>query len=493
MLSYTPGWVLVKLRPGVMVQGLEVSRVIPRIGVLYVRVPEGQERQAAASLGREPEVEFAEPDYRVVALNTPDDPYYSLQWNLQVIGAEDAWDLATGGDSVTIAILDTGVDLTHPDLVSQLVPGVNILDPSAAPQDDHGHGSHVAGIAAASSNNSTGVAGVSWGARLMPVKVLDDQGSGTVGGVAQGIIWAVDHGARVVNISGGTEEPSQTLQEAVDYAYQAGVLVVAAAGNTGGLGGSNPVIYPAALPHVLAVAATDANDHRADFSQRGAYVDVAAPGVAVLSTALRGSGSTLFDLDYDYKTGTSMAAPHVAGLAALIWSANPSLNNDQLEQLVERTAVDLGDTGRDDLYGFGRIDAYQALRAATGRFLAVTPQQLTFLSDMANREAVTKTVSLSNQGGVAFSWTAAISPTVTWLTLSPTAGNALAPGASQSILVTAWPQGVDAAGSFTATLVFTGEGDVQGSPMALPVDLLVVNQLERRFFPWMVTTAGGTH
>lgn len=490
---YAAGRILVKLRPGTTVRGFSSGRVIPEIGVVSLPVVEGQELEAARRLSGQPEVEFAEPNYLVTAFKTPNDSFFSFyQWNLRTIRAEAAWDIEAGKESVTIAILDTGVDLAHPDLASKVLPGLNLLDESSPPQDDNGHGSHVAGIAAAASNNGLGIAGVSWGAKVLPVKVLDSLGLGTVEDLARAIIWAADQGARAINISGGTLGPSQTLQAAVDYAHEVkGALVVAAVGNEGGFGGFNPPQYPAAFPKVLAVAATDSNDRRADFSERGPYVDVAAPGVTVLGPVLRGQGEPAFGGDYQQLSGTSMAAPHVAGLAALIWSANPALTNEQVARLVENAAQDLGPPGKDQLFGSGRIDAYAAVRAATTGILTASTGSLTALSDMANRQGVTLTVSLANLGGVAFDWTAAISPTVSWLALSPTSGRLEALGPSQTLTIATRPLGIAEAGTYSTTVFLSGQGNVQKSPAAVPVTLRVLERLEKLFFPWVATSSQG--
>lgn len=294
----------------------------------------------------------------------PNDPRYaSYQWNLPQIRAPYAWAISTGSADVIIAVVDTGVDLDHPDLAAKVVTGYDFVNADNDPNDDEGHGTHVAGIAAARTNNSQGVAGVSWGAKIMPVKVLDSEGSGSYSRVADGITWAADRGARIINLSLGGKSSSSTLQNAVDYAYNRGALVVASAGNHYQEG--NPVIYPAAYPHVLAVAATGDQDEHARYSETGYYVDVAAPGGNpssswdtnpdhwIMSTYLYGG--------YAQVSGTSQAAPHVSGLAALVWSVTPSLSNDQVERIIEETAVDLGDAGRDDVFGHGRIDAYRAL------------------------------------------------------------------------------------------------------------------------------------
>ncbi|HDN80020.1 MAG TPA: peptidase S8, partial [Chloroflexi bacterium] len=299
---------------------------------------------------------------------TPNDSYYeTYQWNLRRINAPSAWGITTGNDTI-IAILDTGVDTGHPDLAAKIVNGYDFVNGDSDPSDDNGHGTHVAGIAAAVSNNGIGIAGVSWGARIMPVKVMDADGEGSHYDIANGIIWAANNGARIINLSLGSQASSQTLQNAVNEAYTKGCLLVAAAGNYYQEG--NPVIYPAAYPNVLAVAATGYNDEHASYSEAGDYVDVAAPGGNpesdadtdpnhwIMSTFWRGKGYG----DYLWMAGTSQAAPHVAGLAALVWTVNPSLSNDGVASVITSSAVDIGDLGKDDFFGYGRIDAYAAVK-----------------------------------------------------------------------------------------------------------------------------------
>ncbi len=374
--EFVPGRILVRFRPGVKTdeilarQGLTAVGEIEPLGVRVLAVPSGEEQSTAGRLRTDPGVVYAEPDYIYHALTVPDDTYYSAyQWNMPYINAENGWDVTTGSSSVTIAVVDTGVDIGHPDLSSKIVSGYDFVNDDSDPVDDEGHGTHVAGIAAAVSNNGEGVAGVSWGAKIMPVKVLDSTGSGTLSNVASGIIWAADHGAEVINLSLGGSSGSSTLEDAVDYAYNKGALLVAAAGNEYESG--NFTIYPAAYDHVLAVGAIGDSDEHAYYSNTGTYVDVAAPGGNptssydtnpnhwILSTYWRGSGYS-----YAQIVGTSQAAPHVAGLAALILSVNGSLTNDEVEQTIEDTAVDLGASGRDDTFGYGKIDVAAALAAA---------------------------------------------------------------------------------------------------------------------------------
>lgn len=283
----------------------------------------------------------------------PNDALYSeYQWNLPTIQTERGWSMERGSNEVLVAVLDTGVQADHPDLKGQLAAGTNIVDKEAAPDDDVGHGTHVSGIIAAAVNNGEGVAGLSWYNKVMPVKVLDNSGAGTTYSVAEGIIWATDHGAKVINMSLGNYASAEFLHDAIRYAYDHDVVLIAASGNDN----TNRPGYPAAYPEVFAVAATDYDGSKASFSNYGDYIDVAAPGASIASTY---PGS-----QYAALSGTSMASPHVAALAALIRSKNPELTNEQVMQLMRDTSTDLGTPGKDDYFGYGQIDVVKALEAA---------------------------------------------------------------------------------------------------------------------------------
>jgi subtilisin family serine protease len=346
----------------------------------------------AEVMRRDPSIEYAEPDYLASGAIIPSDPRWNNQWAPAKIGAPAAWEITTGSTEVIIAVLDTGIDLDHPDLAAKIwtnpgeVPANGLDDDQNGkvddvhgwhfyhycynsdcppfednnPQDDNGHGTHVAGIAAAETDNGVGIAGISWGAQLMPVKVLDEYGEGWYSDVIAGIVYATDNGADIINLSLGGEASSQAMQEAVDYSHARGVLLIAATGNNSG-----PVLYPAACNHVLGVGATDVEDRRWRFSNYGPEIDVVAPGDEIYSTWPWRDG-------YFYQSGTSVATPHVAGLAALIWSVRPDLANDQVAQVITQTACDLGEPGWDEFYGWGRIDAYQALLSVT-RFKLYLP------------------------------------------------------------------------------------------------------------------------
>jgi type VII secretion-associated serine protease mycosin len=387
--EFVPGRLVVKFRTDLTLaqrraqlaaEGLALGDHLPLLDVELVEVPVGQELVLAKQLEREPAVLYAEPDYLVHAIATaPNDTYYaSYQWNMTHIGLETAWDTTTGSSGITIAIADTGVDSTHPDLSSKVVAGYDFVNNDSDPSDDEGHGTHVAGIAAAATNNNRGVAGVSWGSKIMPIKVLDSSGSGTHTQIANGILWAADNGADIINLSLGGASSSSTLENAVNYAYSAGCLLVAAAGNEYEDG--NPTSYPAALDHVMAVGAVGNEDEHASYSNTGTYLDVAAPGGNptgssdsdpnhwIASTYWQGSGYS-----YVMIVGTSQACPHVAGLAALVWSVNPALTNDGVQSIIETTAVDLGSPGWDETFGWGRIDAAAAVAAAPGGTPTPTP------------------------------------------------------------------------------------------------------------------------
>lgn len=305
------------------------------------------------------QTEYTEPHYLYLTNETeesivPNDALYSeYQWNLPSIETEKGWNISKGDEQVIVAVLDTGVQNDHPDLQDKLVEGINIVDESLAPNDDVGHGTHVAGIIGANVNNEEGVAGLSWYNKIMPVKVLDSSGAGSTYSVAQGIIWAVDHGARVINMSLGNYAQADFLHDAIKYAYERDVVLIAASGNDN----TERPGYPAAYPEVFAVAATNSNKEKASFSNYGDYIDVAAPGDSIASTY---PGS-----QYAALSGTSMASPHVAALAGLIRSVNPELTNVEVMELMRKSSLDLGEEGKDIYFGYGEIDVNKALQAAS--------------------------------------------------------------------------------------------------------------------------------
>ncbi len=348
--------------------------------------PQYDPNLVASAYKGKPSVIYAEPNYYAYADEgpaaplalTPNDPYFSFQWNMPLIQAPQAWDVSTG-QGVLVAMLDTGVAYESfetyqqaPDLSNTLfAPGYDFINGDAHANDDEGHGTHVAGTIAQSTNNGQGVTGVAFGATLMPVKVLDSKGQGSYDTIAQGIIYAADRGAKVINMSLSGRGGSSALAEAVDYAVRKGALVVAAAGNSSG-----SVEYPAAYESVLAVGSVGFDRKRVDYSNYGPQVDLVAPG-GDTDVDLNGDGypdgilqqtfrSSPTSFGFYYYEGTSMATPHVSGVAALLFARNPAATAAQARQAMQSTTLDLGPTGRDDEYGYGLVQAAAALAAIGG-------------------------------------------------------------------------------------------------------------------------------
>ena len=352
--AYAPDRLLVKFRPGTspdrvaalvaQVRG-QVLSVIPKIEVYVLRVPSGSVQAAVSSLQQEPAVEFAEPDGYVYAQVIPNDPEWPNLWGLQKVQAPSAWDITTGSNTVRIAVLDTGISSSHPDVGPRVVAAQNFTD-SPTPEDIRGHGTHVAGTIGAVTNNSLGVAGMDWNARLMNGKVLGDDGSGRWSWVAAGIVWAADNGAKVINMSLSGPSPSSTLEAAVNYAWSQGVVLACAAGNSN----TSEPHYPAYYQNCIAVGATTQTDGKASFSNYGSWVDVGAPGVQILSTVPGGS--------YAYYQGTSMATPHVAGLAGLLWTVKST--NAEVRACIENNT----DPVVGNPFGGGRINALRAVQCS---------------------------------------------------------------------------------------------------------------------------------
>lgn len=360
----------------------------------YIFLTEQMEtKQLMAYFQARSDVVYAEPHFIYLtneeqqpSAATPNDVLYSrYQWNLPIIHTELGWKVSKGATSVPIAIVDTGVDLEHPDLHDHLLEGYNAVNPNQSPMDDVGHGTHVTGVVAALVNNHIGVAGMTWANPVIPVKVLDQSGAGSTYAVAQGIIWATDQGARVINLSLGNYADAQFLHDAIRYAFDRDVVLIAASGNDD----TATPGFPAAYPEVLAVSATDHLNRRASFSNYGEYIDVAAPGLNIASTF---PGS-----QYAAMSGTSMASPHVTALAALIRSVNPMLKNIEVMEIIRQTATDLGPEGRDIHFGYGLINVDKALQsAATGKnTVTLWPQWLSRQYDQIREKYQASSVSLT--------------------------------------------------------------------------------------------------
>jgi hypothetical protein len=323
----------------------------------------GKIAAVAASLHSDPRVRTVVPDATIKELNwpadgAPTDLLYPNQPDLAQIHVPDAWKTTTGDPSVVVAFIDTGVDLGHPDIA-----GVNVVAPrnetfnSTDVNDTEGHGTHTSGTVFARANNEIGIAGIAPDASLMPIKILDGNGSGFFSDLLDGVDWARTHGAKIVSMSVGSwlsSDQVAAFQPTFTAARAAGLLLVAAAGNSSSITKS----YPANLGGVVSVAAVDGDNLRASFSTYNSGVDITAPGVDLLSTGIGDPSG------YERMSGTSMSTPHVAGVAALVWSARPGLTVDQLEAVLRGSATDLGAAGRDDLYGDGLVNAQAALTSA---------------------------------------------------------------------------------------------------------------------------------
>jgi type VII secretion-associated serine protease mycosin len=279
------------------------------------------------------------------------DPLRPQQWALDAVPYESSW-AVTRGNGVKVAVVDTGVLGDHEDLAGSVIPGKDYVGNTDGRIDPGGHGTHVAGIIAAHVNNGVGIAGAAPGVQIMPVRVLDGKGQGSTSNVALGIIWAVDHGARVINLSLGGG-PSPGIETAMQYANSKNAVVIAAGGNNYESG--NEPVYPAVYPEAIAVAAVDKTLHHASFSNTGNYIDIAAPGDLIWSTW--GSGPT----QYALASGTSMATPYVSAAAALVVAENPKYTAAQIRNALESTATDLGAPGRDPVYGYGLVNPYKAV------------------------------------------------------------------------------------------------------------------------------------
>lgn len=342
--------------------------------LVLLNVTEGKVSDVIARLKDDPDIEYIEPNYVTTASFVPNDPYYVYQWHFVKIQMEQAWDISTGA-GVTVAVIDTGIAYENylgfqkaPDLAgTTFTSGYDFVNNDAHPNDDEGHGTHVCGTIAQTTNNGIGVAGIAFNAIIMPVKALDSNGVGYYSWLIDGIIWAVDHGAKIINMSLGGTADSSALEDAVDYAYNNGVALVAAAGNSG----TADMDYPARYTHVISVGAIRYDETRSYYSNYGSRLDFVAPGGditvdqnsdgyadGVLQQTFATGDPT--DFAYYFSQGTSMAAPHVSGLAALLYSQGVT-TPDQIKQKMIEGAKDLGSSGWDAQYGYGLIQAYDSL------------------------------------------------------------------------------------------------------------------------------------
>ncbi|MFO7642227.1 MAG: S8 family serine peptidase [Candidatus Competibacteraceae bacterium] len=480
-------------------------------GELQIPDPELRDKletlYAIKALNRDPEVKVASPNFIRQALFVPNDPNYPLQWHYPQINLPQTWDLTTGSDTI-VAVIDTGVVLSHPDLQGQLVPGYDFISNPANAGDGDGidpdptdpgdranpdrsstfHGTHVTGTVAAATNNGIGVAGVAFNAKVMPLRALGRLG-GTDHDIGQAVLFAAglpnDSGtlparrADVINLSLGGPGFSANFQEVFERARAAGAVLVAAAGNQA----TGTPFYPAAYPDVIAVSAVDINKQRAPYSNFGPWIDVAAPGGdtrrdvngdgkpdGVLSTSASDSSGTLVN-DYTFLQGTSMAAPHVAGVIALMKSAAPNLTPQDVADLLVGGALtdDLGPPGKDDSYGHGLINAYKAVTAAANRagqpvdptpILAVNPTALNFGTNLTSQ-----TLLVSNGGSGGLIVNPPTEDSGGWLSVTPTQVDASGLGA---YTITVRRAGL-ADGVYSATVAFDSNAGMFQAPVIMQV------------------------
>ncbi len=305
------------------------------------------------------ETEYIEPNYVYTALESPNDPLYSKQWNLQNINIEPAWD-ETKGKGITVAVIDTGISHVPDFKETKFVQGYDFVNDTVEANDDNGHGTHVAGTIAQSTNNGYGVAGIAYEASLMPLKVLSASGGGTVADIAEAIRFAADNGADVINMSLGGSGESHVMEDAINYAHQKGVVIVAAAGNAN----QNSASYPARYPHVIGVSALDPANNKAPYSNFGAGVDISAPGGSETGKIIQEtiSDPETGETDFLGLQGTSMAAPHVAGVAALVKAAGVA-DPDQILNLLKQSVITVPDDPLNH-FGAGHLNAGNAVKLA---------------------------------------------------------------------------------------------------------------------------------
>lgn len=354
-----PGEILIQAFPGtaeqalaeaVQAAGATIVDQVQELDLTVLTVSDGTAETVAASLAQSGWIEEIHRVYVFTAERTADDSLAANQTHLDRVNLPAAWDISVGEDSVIIGVVDSGIDRSHPDLRDKILTGWNVYDQDSAFDDDAGHGTQAAGVAAATSDNALGVVGVAWASPIVAVRAADDTGRSSSRHLAAGILRAAQEGARVINVSFAPLWSNSVVRAAAEHVAARGSLVVISAGNGGqhrDAEGFEAAIFVGALVDDTRIA---------PFSDRGPFVDVVAPGTAIQTTSLGGS--------YGPATGTSFAAPIVTGVAALMWSVNPGLRPSTIAELLRRTSVDLGNVGPDDTFGFGRVDAAAAVAAA---------------------------------------------------------------------------------------------------------------------------------
>lgn len=509
--EFAPGRVLVGWNKGagraaradlLAAQGWQLLRSIDDLDVAIVAVPQGQELAAVAALQADPAVAYAEPDrvaYAAGALAAPPrqptpplsaqgvqptDPFWRDQWSLRRVQMPQAWELIQGPPATVVAVIDSGIDLSHPEFAGRLQQGFDYVEWDSVPQDQFGHGTHVSGIIAAAGNNGLGVAGSGWAVQLAPLRVLDRNGVGTAGNIAQAIVAASNRRVGVVNLSLVLSGPSTTVQNAIIAAVNNDVLVVAATGNNSQAGlPPVPVSYPAAYSEAVAVAATTRWEERAPYSNGGPQVELAAPGGEagdpIRSTSLNGGYSLLY--------GTSIATAHVTGAAALLRGYAPQWSAASVRDALRNTAAKVGSApyagGRNDLLGYGRVDAGAALRWAIVPLLAVTPESVSLLA-AAGQPLPTASITLGNRSLQPLNWqVTSVSPA--WLRVDlPWSGAVSYPGVSRlQVGLHSLPPSPGLNEGFIGLLSTDPFGQQRNYVVAVRVT--VASQVRQTFLPWI--------
>lgn len=448
--QWVPGRLLVQPRAGLPEAEFEKivkqhgGKQIGKIEGINVRViqlpPQASEKAVEGLLKKNKHLKFAERDM-IVPHDSTNDPYYGSAWHLPKIDAPTAWQ-TTAGSGVTIAILDSGVDSAHPDLAGKLLPGWNFYDGNSNTADVNGHGTKVAGTAAAASNNALGVASIAGGAMILPGRVSDSTGYATFSKMAAAVTWAADQGARVANLSFSGARGSSTVQSAAQYLKNKGGLLVTSGGNSG----AEEAVAPSDT--LIAVSGTTSTDEKASWSSYGSYIDVAAPGAGIYTTT-NGGG-------YGAVSGTSFASPATAAVVALMMAANPKLGPDDIAKHLFATAVDLGTAGFDTYYGHGRIDAAAAVQAVATATASDTSAPTVSVSNPTAGATVSGLVSVS----VSATDNVGVTRTELWVNGSLVASDITAPYAyswdSASVQdgsATLTARAYDAAGNFASKAV----------------------------------------
>ncbi|MEQ6390977.1 cell wall-binding repeat-containing protein [Bacillaceae bacterium S4-13-58] len=315
---------------------------------LFLRVRDKADyKEALEELKQDPMVLFAEPDYIRILEYIPSDPYYPEQGYLRDINMERAWDFTKGSSETVVAVFDTGVESSHPDLVGRVLPGYDFFNEDSIPEDNHGHGTLVSGVIAANTNH-TGVAGINFQTKILPVKVAEQERVSD-SAFLKGIYYAMDQQVDVMNLSFAGPSLNLAIQEALLEAYNQGIVIVASAGNDG----NNQPLYPASYPWVISVASTGVNDLPSSFSNYGGWIDIAAPGEDIITTWPNGK--------YIVATGTSLSAPIVSGISSLLIAVNPAWFPAQIEYSMQKSAIRNSGSEWNEFVGYGRVDAYRAL------------------------------------------------------------------------------------------------------------------------------------